>query len=45
MRMQGLGLEMLNDDANYAVFRTMWCITVYSIAVIEFNKFFGQKAG
>lgn len=40
-----MGLKMLNDDANYAVFRTMWCITVYSIAVIKFNGFFGTKAG
>ena len=32
------------DDKNYAVFRTMWCILVYSYAVIKFNGFFGAKA-
>ena len=31
-------------EKNYAVFRTMWCILVYSYAVIKFNEKFGKEA-
>mgnify|MGYP001344429022 CR=1 FL=1 len=44
MKTQGYLLAMLFKDANIAVFRTLWCIFIYSIAVIEFNAAFGKRA-
>jgi hypothetical protein len=44
MKTQGTLLAMVFKDANVAVFRTLWCITIYSIAVIEFNAAFGKRA-
>ena len=44
MKAQGMLLAELFKDSNIAVFRTLWCITIYSIAVIEFNAAFGKRA-
>ena len=47
MKLQGTVLAMIPfvGAKDYAVFRTMWCVIIYSIAVIEFNGRFSKKAG
>ena len=47
MKIQGILLAKIPyvGEKDYAVFRTMWCILIYSIAVIEFNARFAVKAG
>ena len=40
MKLQGILLKMIPfvKEQDYAVFRTMWCVIIYSIAVIKFNE-------
>ena len=46
MKLQGFGLGKIPyvGEKSYAIFRTMWCILVYSWFVIQFNGYFGKKA-
>ena len=47
MKVQGFVLSKIPvvGEKDYAVWRTMWCVVIYSIAVIEFNARFSKKAG
>ena len=47
MKVQGFALSKIPvvGEKDYAVWRTMWCVVIYSIAVIEFNSRFSKKAG
>ena len=46
MKIQGILLAKAPyiSDKNYAIFRTMWCILVYSWFVLKFNAVFGKEA-
>jgi len=44
MKIQGYLLAIVFKDPNIAVFRTLWCIVIYSLCVIEFNAAFGKRA-
>ena len=46
MKIQGFALAKIPyvGEKDYAVWRTMWCVVIYSIAVIEFNARFSKKA-
>ena len=46
MKLQGWALTQIPfvGRKDYAVFRTLWCVIIYSIAVIEFNGRFSKRA-
>ena len=46
MKAQGFALSKIPyvGEKDYAVWRTMWCVVIYSIAVIRFNAAFSTRA-